>query len=396
MKKPSLLYASPMGPMKSGISDYSQILVAELQKRFEVTIYIDNYEMSNKNLSTKCKIVKHGCDQFDFENYDYRIYNIGNNPEFHDYIYEACLEYPGLIILHDFILYYLFVGYYQSRGMLYTKILTEEGIENFIKIKRAVKENHVGLLEQKNLAEHFPFNNELIRSGNKIMVHSWYSYNKLLAKGTVSLKDIKKINLIPQIQEDQEDGTIISKNTLFKKFYIPEDTVIIASFGYIAPTKLNHVVCEVIKNLSAKLKQKICYVMVGEGDYVDSYVDGRTIIKTGYVKLDEFNCFIEYSDLIVSLRNPSMGETSGAMLRILQKGKACIINEGGWFSEIPENCAIKVNLDKLSEELTDRIQYFIKNPLYRSQIEKCAKEYFIQEYNRQEIVKQISDFLLKD
>lgn len=393
MGKPSLLYVSPMGPVRSGISDYSEILVAALKKKFDITIYIDNYEMNNSNLATQCKVVKHGCDQIDFSSYDYIIYNIGNNPYFHEYIYETCLQYPGMIILHDFILYYLFVGYYQSRGTLYSKVFQEEGMENFFKIKMAVKDNHINLLEQKNLAERFSFNNELIKSKNKIMVHSWYSYNKLLDSGFVDKENVAKINMIPQIDKEAK---IVPKEYLMSKYHIPPNTMIISSFGYIAPTKMNHSICEVVKKISAEIEQKVCYVMVGEGIYVDSYVDGRLVIKTGYVDLDEFNSFIEYSDIIINLRYPSMGETSGAMLRILQKGKACIINDGGWFSELPETCVIKVCLDKLNEELTDRLLYYIRNPQYRERIEECAKEYIKKEYDSEDIVNQIKDFLFRD
>lgn len=392
MEKPSLLYASPMGPMKSGISDYSEILVAALQTKFDVTLYIDNYELSNTNLAAQCKVVRHGCDEIEFEKYDGIIYNIGNNPEYHGYIYEACLQHPGMVILHDFVLYYLFIGYYQSRGTLYSKLYQEEGIENFIKIKKAVKENRINLLEQKNLAEHFPFNKELIKSENKIMVHSWYSYNKVLEGRTDRKESIAKINMIPQIEKE---SNVILRDSLLKKYGVPKNTMIISSFGYVASTKMNHVVCEAVKQLSAEMGQKICYVMVGEGDYVDSYVDGKTIIKTGYVDLEEFNSFIEHSDLIINLRNPSMGETSGAMLRILQKGKACIINDGGWFSELPKECVIKVNLDKLKEELIDKINYCIENPQYKVDIEENIKKYIEQEYNEHKIVEQITEFLFK-
>ena len=391
-KKPSLLYASPMGPVKSGISDYSEILITALGKIFDITIYSDNYEMSNKNLAQQCKVVKYGCDRLDFSKYDHIIYNIGNNPYYHGYIYEACLQHPGMIILHDLVIYYLFVGYYQSRGNLYAKIFQEEGIENFIKIKREIKENPGNLLEKKNLAEHFPFNNELIRSKNKIMVHSWYSFNKLLQSGFGRKDNIAKINMIPQVDKGSR---IVSRCQLIKKYHIPEDAMIISSFGYIAPTKMNHAICDVIKKLSTQTKQKICYVMVGEGDYANSYVDGKVILKTGYVDLDEFNSFIEYSDLIINLRNPSMGETSGAMLRILQKGKACIINKGGWFSEIPEDCVIKVCLERLNAELADRILFFIENPQERNRIEEHAKKYITQEYDSENIVNQIKEFLLQ-
>ena len=47
MKKPSLLYASPFAPMKSGISDYSEILVYALKNEFEITLLIDDYKLEN-------------------------------------------------------------------------------------------------------------------------------------------------------------------------------------------------------------------------------------------------------------------------------------------------------------------------------------------------------------
>ena len=43
----------------------------------------------------------------DYDKYDYLVYNVGNNPDFHSYIYEAALAHPGMIILHDYMLYYL-------------------------------------------------------------------------------------------------------------------------------------------------------------------------------------------------------------------------------------------------------------------------------------------------
>lgn len=388
MGKQSLLYVSPMGPMKSGIADYSEALVSALQKKYDITLYIDNYELSNPNLRSQCKIVRHGCDEIDFENYDYIIYNIGNNPEYHGYIYEACLKHPGMVILHDLVLYYLFVGYYQSQGIFYSKLYQEEGLENFIKIKKAVKESHTNLLEQKKLAEYFPLNNEIIKSENKIMVHSWYSYNKVLASRTDRKESIAKINSLIE-----QDSNIILRDILFEKYHIPKDALIVSSFGFVASTKMNHIVCEVIKQLSAETELKICYVMVGEGDYVNDYVDGKAIIKTGYVDLDEFNSFIEYSDLIVNLRNPSMGETSAAMLRILQRGKACVTNDGGWFSELPKECVIKVKLDRLLEELKDKIKYYLEHSQDRAKIGENARMYIIQEYDSDKIVQQIGEFL---
>lgn len=384
--KPTLLYASPFPPKKSGISDYSTELVKALSSIFDITLYIDNYEITDDSLS-EFPVVRHWVDFVDYDSYDYRIYNIGNQPDFHAYIYDAAINHPGMIIMHDFMLYFLFVGYYQKRNELYSKVYDTAGVDGFLKIKHAVKKNGTNLLEQKNMASALALNEELLKSGNKIMVHSEYSRKKILETGLVNEKDIKKINHLSLMSDDEE---YIEKKELFAKYNVPEDAVIVASFGYIAETKLNREVCEAVKKID---KEKICYVMVGDGEYVDDELKEGLIIKTGYTELDEFNSFIKHSDIIVNLRNPSMGETSGAMIRILQMGKACITNDGGWFSELPDDCVVKIDINDTVGNLEKTITELIADTDRKQRIEENAKDYIKREYSPQIIAKQISDFI---
>ena len=104
MKKPKMLYASPLQPMRSGISDYSEVLITALSKQFELTLLTDDYELNSGYLKNNFPVLKYGKHQVDFENFDYLVYNKGNNPEYHDFIYEVCLEHPGMVILHDVVL----------------------------------------------------------------------------------------------------------------------------------------------------------------------------------------------------------------------------------------------------------------------------------------------------
>lgn len=84
-KKPSLLYASPFPPKKSGISDYSVVLVKALSKIFDITLYIDDYIITEESIKD-FPVLVHGKDNVSFNKFDYLIYNIGNNPAYHKYI----------------------------------------------------------------------------------------------------------------------------------------------------------------------------------------------------------------------------------------------------------------------------------------------------------------------
>ena len=52
-------------------------------------------------------------------------------------------------------------------------------------------------------------------------------------------------------------------------------------------------------------------------------------------------------DVVVSLRSPTMGETSGMAIRALSLGKPLVVSDVGWFSELPDAVAAKVPVDEL-------------------------------------------------
>ncbi|MBO5468849.1 MAG: hypothetical protein J6A03_03740 [Lachnospiraceae bacterium] len=390
MQKPTILYASPFNPMQSGISDYSEVLVKALQEKYDITLLVRGYRLSNQQLTESCKVLDYDRDTIPYHSFDYIIYNIGNQPAYHDYIYQCCLEHPGLIILHDFSLYFLFVGVHGYKGDFMGAIYELEGAKGIHRIKDTVRKEHHGLLECKNLPSVMPLNHEILQSGNKIMVHSEYTYHKIMETGYVKEENVRKINHIALVDNTTD---YMSKEELFALYNIPNDAIILASFGFISNTKLNHVVCKVISKLASQLEQKVCYVMVGEGTYVDEYVDDKVIFKTGYTELIEFNSFIKYSDIIINLRHPSMGETSGALIRILGLGKVCMISDEGWFAEIPDECAIKVRMNGIDQTLEDKITELIQYPEKRMEYEKNAKNYISSEYSGEIIVHQIADFL---
>jgi glycosyltransferase involved in cell wall biosynthesis len=387
LRKKRLLYASPFPPMKSGISDYSEILIYGLKNHFEITLLIDDYRLENQKLYEDFKVKVYKKDPLVFSLFDFWIYNIGNNPYFHSYIYEAARKKPGLIILHDFVAYYLTIGVYREKGILYSKIYEMAGAAGINLIKRYTK-GQEDLLECKKLAVKLPLNRELINSENKIMVHSDYAYERV-SKVINNISRLRKINQIDQISEKED---LIPKARLFRQYCIPEDVFIISSFGNIDTTKLNHVVADTIDMLDGASGKKIMYLMVGEGDYIDSYLSSN-IKKTGRVSLREFDSFIKHSDIVVNLRHPSMGETSAAVIRTLGLGKPCIVSNDAWFSELPDDVVVKLNNKNIQEELYDSLLRFIENPDRMKKISRTAKEYIQNKHSVARISNQIADFL---
>jgi glycosyltransferase involved in cell wall biosynthesis len=52
-------------------------------------------------------------------------------------------------------------------------------------------------------------------------------------------------------------------------------------------------------------------------------------------------------DVLVNLRYPTMGETSGSVIRALSLGKPLLVSDVGWFSELPDDAVLKIPVDEL-------------------------------------------------
>ena len=66
------------------------------------------------------------------------------------------------------------------------------------------------------------------------------------------------------------------------------------------------------------------------------------VIRRDYVPEQELWSLLEASDVVVSLRFPTMGETSAAAVRALSLGKPLVVSDVGAFREFPDEVAIKV------------------------------------------------------
>ena len=51
-------------------------------------------------------------------------------------------------------------------------------------------------------------------------------------------------------------------------------------------------------------------------------------------------------DVLVNLRYPTMGETSGSVIRALGLGKPLLVSDVGWFSELPDDVVLKIPVDE--------------------------------------------------
>ena len=336
--KPTLLYVSPFWPQKSGISEYSETLIWGLKEYFDVTIVTKKKVIENKRIKDSFEIYTYKENE-DYSKYDYIIYNFGNSPDNHDYMYDMLAKFPGYVILHDFSLYYLTVLRYREKNMLFQKIYELEGAEGIAYAKDSIKETgELDLIQHKHLPPFLPLNKEVLVSAKGVIVHSNYTKEKVLEiDSTISTCKIELVDCMPNIKLSTEDF-------LRTKYNLSADDCIIGAVGMIAPSKQNEITCKAINSYNETHSKKIKYIMIGEGEYVDSYLN-KNIIKTVFVNNEDFFNAINSCNVIFNLRNPYNGESSATLMQCLLMGKHCVVTDQGWFSELPDECVNKVSKD---------------------------------------------------
>src|SRR6185437_6646638 len=92
-----IAFFTPLPPVKSGIADYSAAVLEHLTHFAAVETF------SEKPAS------------FDPARYDAAVYQLGNNPH-HSFVYDAAMEHPGIVVMHEANLHHLVADVTIRRG----------------------------------------------------------------------------------------------------------------------------------------------------------------------------------------------------------------------------------------------------------------------------------------
>ena len=130
------------------------------------------------------------------------------------------------------------------------------------------------------------------------------------------------------------------------------------------------------------------YTLVGE---TNPFYDVRALIRehglverveiTGHVTLPEFERRIAETDVAINLRTRTCGEASGSLCRIMAAGVAAVVSDAGWFSELPDAAAVKVDAgEHLGAELRAYLERLLADAPLRERIGANARRHVLAEH----------------
>jgi glycosyltransferase involved in cell wall biosynthesis/SAM-dependent methyltransferase len=377
-----LAYFTPLPPSKSGIADYNAELLPHLARGAEITVFVHQEDEFSENQNHKDYAVQRAISFDEIHRndpFDLCIYHQGNNP-YHEFIYERALVTPGLLVLHEHCLHHLIVGRTLARG-------DEEGYWNELFYAYGYRGARLAEMRSVSVSSEyqqflFPLNRRLVASSLGVIVHNPYSLAQLEGLQEGRPVEIIPHHLSPKTYELDE----MDKAECRRSFGIPEDAWVIASLGFVTPPKRIPIVLAAFKRLLSDMPKSI-YLIVGEdhercgaAPLIEAMDLGDKVRITGYMTDGDFFRYLKAVDVVVNLRFPTAGETSGTLIRSLGAGKPVIVTDFGQFGEFPDDCCLKVRVGPTEErDLYMQLRSLAYRPTLRESLSRRASEWVRRE-----------------
>ncbi|OQY82762.1 MAG: hypothetical protein B6D41_17865 [Chloroflexi bacterium UTCFX4] len=382
-----LAYASPLRPQASGVSDYSEELLPQLARVFELTLVTDKITPSNPALASFPRMDLRDLDAR-AKSFDAILYHIGNAPLYANF-YAAAMRIPGVIVLHDVVLHHLRAWQTIERG---------NAAAYFAALRAAYGETIAAQARQNPASINrfeLPLSEELIQRARGIIVHSEYAarYARRVAPDLPVAHAPMGISFNPEIAPSQARV----------KLNLPRDAFLISAFGEIHPHKRIAVALAAFAEFLARhANARLALIGAASPNYdvapmlralgIEQFTQ-----RVGFAPMEMYQAYIAASDVCLNLRYPSAGETSASLLRLLGAGKTTFITRTGAYAELPDEVCVKIKADAHEKQmLVETLEYFFQRPDARQRLGENARAYALRNHTLEQAAKKYAEFLISN
>ncbi len=317
---------SLLPPTKSGIADYARRLGRELAKHFDV-VELDPPDL---NRIDQC---------------DVALYHMGNSAV-HGPIYEAALAKPGVVVLHDAMLHHFALGWFLRKDYV------KEFVYNYGEWSRERAED---LWSQRRLSAgdqryfRHPLLRRLVERSRAVIVHNpaAASMARLAGNAATSVYEVPHFIEEPPPASPQERGMIRSN------LGVAEGEVLISCLGYLRPAKRVRALLDAVDLVSAPWR-----LLLGGEFSTPEYeqalsprFDNKRVIRLPHVSESKFEGLLRATDIGVNLRDPSAGETSGLIMRMMAHGRPVLVTRSEENSALADDAVIRVDPGESETEM---------------------------------------------
>jgi glycosyltransferase involved in cell wall biosynthesis len=158
--------------------------------------------------------------------------------------------------------------------------------------------------------------------------------------------------------------------------------VTLGVFGFITPNKRVPNVLAAFRTIFARVPQLRLLIVGGSAGVDVTALSARMGFPSSAIRVEEYSVRSRYDELLsevdigISLRHPTFGETSAAVIDFMVHGIPVIVSTGGWYDELPSAAVARVAPDR-DEVLTlaATIEHLVRDPGRRQAMGEAAFDY---------------------
>jgi glycosyltransferase involved in cell wall biosynthesis len=363
----SVNFFSPFPPTRSGVSDYSLAIVANLARDNDILAIV-------KTAEEKAFLREQGIAA-EFAGRATRpaatnIFQIGNSGA-HDYIFNAALGARGIVVIHDLFLH----------GLVKAATLAHSNVAEYNAIMRCEGPQGELIADRTLLGDFKPIyssflggHRALVRGAEHVIVHCDWAAQMVKADNP----DVP-VHVIPHFCTSS--GRTGDRQTRIQQtrvhFNISPDAFVLSHFGFLNDSKQSNLLIRIALLLQDRIDLHLLIAGSGSRDLLSTQKANLSLVRNKSIvdHLPEalLDNSILASNLISLLRYPSSGETSGIGARCLSVGRPVICFDYYAYSDFPRDVAIHIPVDTMNAEAAaDAIFMHIKSPDFMEQREAAA------------------------
>jgi len=312
--------------------------------------------------------------QLDLSAFDGILVELGNHPYFHGYMIDIIRQFACTVELHDLLLHHCLMGDFGTPAgeREYFEWLTRGyGIDVADQFRHFFSQNRDIL--QCPFAAKYPCSDFITAVAERVIVHSRYAKAALAASGKV--RKLDAINLCLRRGGELPGAPLESNN------------IRIGVFGGVQRNRQVDVVLEVLAKIYVDYQDWSLDVIGSIDDDCAALFTAPqslgiqdNVTFHGRLQLDDLHEAMRQCEIVVSLRSPTMGETSAIVVRAMQLGIASIVSDVGWYSELPP-CVLKVDNSRIHQDLERALRALLSDRSLRKRLAERTAAYAAQRFD---------------
>ena len=351
---------SPLPPLESGVADYVHEQLDSLDRSLDLTLVAEDEGRVDEAIRRRYRVVsKSRSDATKL-----RVYHIGNSP-LHAFVYREAIRVPGVVILHEWNLHELLLGFAVTANdfdAYRSQMRREHGARGSI-----AAQTIASALGGRHWSSVFPLNAEVLDGALAVVSLSASTAARVAARRIgVPLLHLPHHGLLRSRATNRSEARVI--------LGLDAEARVILAPGLSTTAKSLDTARRAMDLIRSRAPRAIL-VTVGGGDRIEpTPAEGPTIHQLGRVDLETLGDALLAADVVLALRFPSRGETSGVLMRALAAGRAAIVSSGSTAdADLPEGVVARVNPGPAEiDELAALLEFLLNDDRSRLRLERLA------------------------